>query len=295
MGWGKTGKRGAGTRLLWDYGEWSRAAALCAAQLPAMVLWSSIDASSGDDHGRYDGALGLALLLVTAPVIVPCLGLLHATLQVMPAATLARVQRRHSGGPEWAWHLTTSALVGVCWAVLAHALWGWSLAGPALWFAGAGVLPVLGLAYLRGRRWERGVWLRSAGVSVALAVLVGAAGFCLVDDYEPPVLSAARIAGPWHGPDGMLLTLLPDGTAEAIRVPASVRDDRGAAGCDGTGTWALEREGEHDRYRDGVVVRLTGDCAQETDWTIGGTEQHPELFVLLGDPDAGDVLILTRD
>jgi hypothetical protein len=295
VGWERTGERGGRTRLAWAYGEWSRAAALCAAQLPAIGLWWSIAASSRDDYGTYGGALGLACLLVAGPVLVPCLGLLHATLQVMPAATLARLQLRHSGGPEWAWHLTTSVLVGVCWSVLANALWGWPLAGTVPWFAGFGVLPVLGLAYLRRRKWERGIWLRSAGVSVVLALLAGVCGFFLVDGYEPPDLSAGQVAGSWHGPDGAVLTLLPDGAAEASRVPASSGGYGDAAGCDGTGTWTLEREGEGDRYRDGVVVRLAGDCGQETQWTIGGTEQDPELFVLLGDPDAGDVLILSRD
>ncbi|MGX1513116.1 hypothetical protein RKD44_004404 [Streptomyces collinus] len=33
----------------------------------------------------------------------------------------------------------------------------------------------------------------------------------------------------------------------------------------------------------------------ETHWTIGGSEQDPELFALFGDPDAGDLLILAQD
>ncbi|MFD6194824.1 MULTISPECIES: hypothetical protein [unclassified Streptomyces] len=42
------------------------------------------------------------------------------------------------------------------------------------------------------------------------------------------------------------------------------------------------------------MVRLDGDCGEETRWTISGSGQAPELFALFGDPDAGDLLILTR-
>ncbi|CAM5299170.1 hypothetical protein STENM327S_05630 [Streptomyces tendae] len=41
-------------------------------------------------------------------------------------------------------------------------------------------------------------------------------------------------------------------------------------------------------------MRLDGDCGEATHWRIGGSEQAPELFALFGDPDAGDLLILTR-
>ncbi|MGW4547420.1 hypothetical protein ACWEN4_13695 [Streptomyces violaceorubidus] len=92
-----------------------------------------------------------------------------------------------------------------------------------------------------------------------------------------------------------MLTLRPDGTAEASRMPVSSGAIGEGTACDGLGTWFLVRAGQDDRYRDGVLVHLDGDCGQESDWTIGGTEQDPELFVFLGDPDAGDLRILTRD
>ncbi|MGC9378054.1 hypothetical protein [Streptomyces sp. MH13] len=294
MGWAAAGRRSGRRRPTWSNGEWNQAAALCAAQCPAVGLWWWIVATSADDHGAYGGALGAACLLVTAPVIVPCLGLLHATLQIMPAAALARLRPRHCRGPEWIWHLAASVLVGAVGAVAAGVLWGAPLVDAVLWCAGGGVLPVLGLAYLRGRGWERGVWSRSAGACAGLLVLTGACGFVLIDSYTPPVLSAGQLAGSWHGADGAVLTLRPDGAAEAGRIPVS--EDLGdVTACDGIGTWSVVRAGEAGRYRDGVLVRLNGACGQETDWTIGGTEQVPELFVLLGDPDAGDLRILTRE
>jgi hypothetical protein len=64
--------------------------------------------------------------------------------------------------------------------------------------------------------------------------------------------------------------------------------------CHGTGTWSPGRDGPlHSPDRDGVLVRPGGDCGQETYWTIGGSERDPELFVLFGDPDSGDLRILT--
>ncbi|MCF2436602.1 hypothetical protein LV779_29845 [Streptomyces thinghirensis] len=84
----------------------------------------------------------------------------------MPAATLARLASRRTAGPEWPWQLASSVAVGVAWSALTAALWDLPLTATLPWFAGVGVLPVLGLAYLRGREREWGpwgVWFRSAG------------------------------------------------------------------------------------------------------------------------------------
>ncbi|MFE0802996.1 hypothetical protein [Streptomyces sp. NPDC058812] len=284
----------------WPNDEWNRAAALCAGQSPAawLVWWFAVVAG-GDDYGRgHSGSFAIACVLLVAPLILPFLGVLHATAQIMPAAVLARLRPRCSGGPEWLWHLVMSVLVGTGWSVLGAVLWGWSVTATLPWFAGFGVLPVLGLARLRGRKWGRwGVWFRSAGVSVALLVVVGVSGSVLVGDYEPPALSAGRLAGKWRGHDGAVLVLRADGRAELAQLPAT-RADGGAGDftvCDGTGTWTLDRDGRlHLPHRDGVLLRPDGGCGQETYWTIGGTEREPELFVLFGDPDAGDLRILTR-
>ncbi|GAA3499846.1 hypothetical protein GCM10019016_069510 [Streptomyces prasinosporus] len=64
--------------------------------------------------------------------------------------------------------------------------------------------------------------------------------------------------------------------------------------CGGPGARRLVEEGD-DVRRDEVRVRFDGNCGQETAWTIGGTADAPEPFVTLGDPDAGDLRILTRD
>ncbi|MFD8723696.1 hypothetical protein ACFV2H_38490 [Streptomyces sp. NPDC059629] len=72
-----------------------------------------------------------------------------------------------------------------------------------------------------------------------------------------------------------------------------------SAVCDGGGVWRLEK-GSGAGERDAVVVRLTsgrgtgGECGDETYWAAAGTDRTPELFVVGGDPDVGDVRILTR-
>ncbi|MGW2173094.1 hypothetical protein ACWC1C_21520 [Streptomyces sp. NPDC001705] len=277
--------------------EWNRAIALCAGQAPLVwMAWWFATQAGRDDYGYGDGGyLGICCV----PLILPFVGLLHAAVQIAPAAALARLRPRTSPGPEWAWHVAGAVLIGAGWSALGLLLWGWPITETLPWFAGAGVLPVLVLHALRGRPWGGGgVWLRSAGASFVLFVVCGVAAASLAGDYEPPRLSAARLAGEWRSEDGGVLRLAPGGRADLTRVPASndVDEEGDFSLCDGTGTWTFEQDSQlPGSHRDGVLVRLDGGCGQETHWTIGGTERNPELFVLFGDPDAGDLRILTRD
>ncbi|CAM5689719.1 hypothetical protein STENM223S_02871 [Streptomyces tendae] len=295
MGWGKTGKPG-GRRPVRPKDEWNRAAALCAGQLPLVWLawWFTMEAG-GDDYG-YGGGAYLGILCV--PLVLPLLGLAHATLQITPAGALAARRPGILRGPRWVWHLAGSVLIGAGWSVLVRVLSGWPVGDTLPWFAGAGVLPVLVLDRLRGRSWRgRTVWLGSAGASLVLLAVCGATADALVDDYEPPRLSAARVAGDWHGTHGSQLRLSPGGEARLTRLPAQGGDDEEGdlSLCDGSGTWTFERGYElMDTDRDGVLLRIDGACGGQTYWTIGGTEQDPELFVRFGDPDGGDLRILTR-
>ncbi|MCF2127626.1 hypothetical protein L1I79_14410 [Strepomyces sp. STD 3.1] len=289
MGWGQ-GMAGRG-RLTWSNDEWNVAAALCATQLPLVWLaWWFLVSAGHDDYGRGEGLFGI----LCVPLILPLLGVLHSSAQIMPAATAARLLRRRLRGPEWAWHMVTSALVGAGWAGLGHMVWDWPLRDTLPWFAGAGILPVLFLAPLRERAWGGwSVWFRAAGVCFVLFVVGGLSVAALADEYEPPALSDRQLVGDWRGDHGAVLRLAPGGRAELTRVPARPDFDtyRGHTRCSGTGTWVRGPYGE----REGVVVRLDGGCGEETHWTISGSEQAPELFVLFGDPDAGELRILTRD
>ncbi len=325
MGWADTAHRdGAGdpegdrsAGLTAAFAGLSTAAAVAAAQLPAVGLLWWVDAVSGDDHGSgYGGAFGLLCLFVLAPVFLPFLGLVHAAVHIAPAGALARRAAVRLRGPEWVWHLLCAALVAVVWAAVAAVLWDWPFLATGGLLAALGVLPVLGLAHIRRRaritgrvRGTWSVWILSALASVVLfglafvgALLASVSG--VIEDYEPPKLSAGQLAGVWRGDGGAVLRLAPGGGAELTRVPlqpAFHDDSADPAGpdftrCDGTGTWSLRTDDpSSDSDRDGVLVRLRGDCGDETYWTIGGTADKPELFVVFGDPDAGDLRILKRE
>ncbi|WP_217171382.1 hypothetical protein [Streptomyces sp. AC512_CC834] len=300
MGRGRTGEPGGRRRPNRPDDDWNRAIALCAGQAPLVWLaWWFTTQAGRDDYGYgYDYGGGGYLGICCVPLILPFVGLLHAAVQIAPAAALARLRPRTAPGPEWAWHLAGSVLIGAGWSVLGLVLWGWQAGDTLPWFAGVGVLPVLVLHSLRRRPWGGcGVWLGSAGASLVLCVVCGVPAASLADDYEPPELSAGQLAGDWRGADGGVLRLAPGGRAELTRVPAhgGVDEDVDFTLCDGTGTWTREKDAQwRDTHRDGILVRLDGGCGQETYWTIGGTEEEPELFVRFGDPGSGELRILTR-
>ncbi|MEU8589131.1 hypothetical protein AB0C59_19320 [Streptomyces sp. NPDC048664] len=304
-----------GVRAAWE--NRTAAAATSAAVLPAAGLLWWLAASTRDDHGATGGGLGVACLVVLAPLVLPVLGLAHAAVHTLPAAALARPAARLTRGPEWLWHLGYAAVVAALWAGVGAALGAWPFAAAAGWLTALAVPPVLGIAYLRGRAARTGrawgfwpLWRRAGLASLALCVLVVSAGAVasvagLLAPYRPPVLSAARLAGEWRGDDGAVMRLGQGGRVELTRVPVrpptGARTDEDFAVCDGTGTWVLDRNGryaadgdEGPGHRDGVFVRFGGDCGHGTFWTIGGTRREPELFVLFGDADAGSLRVLKR-
>ncbi|RZU15084.1 hypothetical protein [Streptomyces sp. BK239] len=304
MGW-------AGVRRRVDKGRaWPEsvaAVAAGAAQLPAVCALLFWQALAADRYGvGYGPAFGLLCLLLFAPVLLPVLGLLHAGAQILPGALVADVVLRRVPWPRWVRRLLGVTLVGAVWAVVGAVWAGMSFFVTVACLAALGALPVLAMEYARVRpKSNRGLWWRAAGASVVLFVLalVGgsvASAVGLVEEYEPPALSAERVAGVWRGEDGAVLKLLPGGRAELTRMPV---DPGGRATvdfvvCDGVGSWRLEP----GRVRDGVVVRLAADeageedgCRGETVWSSGGTERSPELFVFFGDPDASSPRVLTRD
>ncbi|MGW5638393.1 hypothetical protein [Streptomyces sp. NPDC003832] len=114
--------------------------------------------------------------------------------------------------------------------------------------------------------------------------------------YAAAAVAAGQLPVVWRGADGALLRLDPGGTAELERTPT----ESGAGlrkpwvRCGG-GTWTLEQANrDPDQTRDGVALHPSGDCGRDTYWVIGGTESDPELFVLFGDPDAGELWVLER-
>ncbi|WP_327315925.1 hypothetical protein [Streptomyces sp. NBC_01235] len=306
MGWGNVRAETG-----WKRAEPEVVAAIAAgaAQLPAAFLLWWIHSLAGDAYGRdYGGGFGLACMFLFAPLYLPVLGLVHTWAHTLPGVVLADLALGRLRWPRWARHLLGVVLVGVGWAAVTAALWDWPFVTTALVLTALGVLPVLAMAYVRrqgrGNWTTRGIWWRAGAGSVALFVLAFAGGVLatvtgLIEEYEPPELSAAQVAGVWRGEGGAELRLRPGGRAELTRVPteAEFGSNEDLAVCDGTGNWVFD--GKNDS-RDSVLVRLTSGsgtgsgCGDETSWTVGGTDSSPELFVIFGDPDGGELRILKR-
>ncbi|MEU3781577.1 hypothetical protein [Streptomyces sp900129855] len=312
MGWGN-----GRTKTGWKRAEPEVVAAIAAgaAQLPAAFLLWWFHSLAADAYGRdYGGGFGLACLFLFAPVYLPVLGLLHAWTQTLPGVILADLALARLRWPRWGRHLLGVVLVGAGWAAVTGLLWDWPFLAVALVLAALGVLPVLAMAYTRRKTlrstwstWSTGgVWWWAGVGSVALFVLAFAGAELadatgLIEEYEPPELSAAKVAGVWRGDDGAELRLLPGGRAELARMPAESEfgSDEDMAVCDGAGTWTYATEGRYET-RGQVVVRLsagsgTGSgCGDETTWRVSGTDRASELFVIFGDPDGGELRILKR-
>jgi hypothetical protein len=322
MGWGDSaGPTRSGTK--WAGAEVNLAAAVCAAQFAVAVAVWWVGTFDDDDRGATLGGglagAGILCMLVFGPLLVAVLGMLHAAACTMPTATLARLVTRWAPGPEGAWHLAFALTLGTLWAALAVVAGGLPPTGVTVpLIAVSGVLPALGVALTRRRERVTGrpptgrrVWRRSALAALVACGLVVGAGTVglatgLIKQYEPPKLGADRLTGVWRGDHGAVLRLRADGRAELTAVPAQPEFEdvstKEFTRCDGAGKWFLDTRGRYGPYadgpaslrRDGVVVRL-GNCGHDTYWTIGGTAARPELFVLFGDLDAGDLRVLKQD
>ncbi|MEU1706443.1 hypothetical protein ABZ478_13695 [Streptomyces sp. NPDC005706] len=301
MGWGEAPGRPGGNAY-WSTADLSAAAAMGGAQLPAAgLLWWIVVSTAQDDYGAGSvDALGALCVLLFAPLLLPLLGMALTFVLTLPAVVLARLAGRHLGGPSWLRYLVAPLAPAVLWGGATVPLWSFTTSVPVL--TALGVLPTLWVGCARRRDWRQwGVWWRAAAGSAVLFVAALAGGFLLtetglVEQYEPPELTTAQLAGSWHGDGGAELRLSPDGRATAVRLPAQPPDYdwlvHEYVECAGGGTWKPHHQ--DDLGRDGILLRLDGDCGEDTDWSFGGTEKDPELYVLFGDPDGGRLWILKR-
>ncbi|AOR37278.1 hypothetical protein BFF78_23905 [Streptomyces fodineus] len=275
-----------------------------AAQLPtAGLLWWIWSTSQDQYETGYGGAFGILCLLMFAPLLLPFLGLLLSAVLTLPAAVLARAAFRRFGGPEWSRRVLGAAATAVGWGAVTAALLHWPFVSTASVLTALGLLPALGMAYVRTRSWSRwGLWWRSALVCAGLFTLALGGGLAacatgLMPQYEPPDLTRAQLTGVWRGDDGAELRLTRDGRAEAHRLPTEANDDgtvpdgKDHGLCAGTGTW---ERGEDDAHRPAVLLHLDTGCGLDTHWSVSGTKAAPQLFAHLGDPDAGVVRVLDR-
>ncbi|MFD7447260.1 hypothetical protein ACFV9O_39940, partial [Streptomyces sp. NPDC059909] len=61
--------------------------------------------------------------------------------------------------------------------------------------------------------------------------------------------------------------------------------------CTGAGTWAYDAG--DSPWTQEVTVSFDG-CSMD-EWNVGGTPEHPTLYVYIGDPDSWDLYTLTRN
>ncbi|MEU9704074.1 hypothetical protein [Streptomyces sp. NPDC047981] len=242
------------------------------------------------------GAVGAALL--SAGVVIPLV------------AVAGWLGRKVSGRDVWWWIPLLAAvggtLPGLVFASMVPAGFPANVeSGLIGWFIGAAALGVPALVVRRLVLPDRP---RVSGIAmfgrVALygtlgVVVTGAfAGAALYAGigYEPPRLTAERLAGTWSDGMGGRITFTADGkvTADGVRT-FGFRDDRDDAGrpCAGAGTWV------HDpgdgAWSQNVEVSVDACKGSLGPWEVFGTPEHPKLYVLVGDPDAWDLYILEPD
>ncbi|MFG2879498.1 hypothetical protein ACGFYU_31585 [Streptomyces sp. NPDC048337] len=266
--------------------------------LLGMALWAVWP--SGDEYGRGGGGdwgpfaigllISLVLLGVVCVVVLPVLAFAHALVFTRPAVALARKTGNAAAAP--AYLLAVSA---------ACAVFPWRLGAPyaesLIWIAGSGTVPlvVAWRAQRRGRRPWAVVGV-TAAVTVLLLPVTVVGGLILVDrgvltGYEPPRLERAAYVGEWRGDDGGVVRLREGGQVEVEGLPVR-HDDRTVTKCTATGTWK-EWTGSHG-MRGGANLDVDGCAGWERNWEVAGTTEHPKLFHLVGDPDAGRVQALRR-
>ncbi|MFI5672484.1 hypothetical protein [Streptomyces sp. NPDC051704] len=160
------------------------------------------------------------------------------------------------------------------------------------WIAATGMLPVGVAVFARMREVPKTKVRRWALVPSVAAVI---ATFCLGANapvYQPPVLERDDYVGEWAG-DGVRLELGAQGTVTARELP--VHDGFDVVDhCSGRGTWKPEGKEANLDHRAGVALTIPDCTGAELSWAVAGTDERPELFVLMGDPDAGHTAVLRK-
>ncbi|MFE7111440.1 hypothetical protein ACFU98_27755 [Streptomyces sp. NPDC057575] len=217
---------------------------------------------------------------------------------MMPLLVVAGwLGRRLSGREAWWW---IPALAGAATALpsLAVAVLGETglLAGLGGWLAVTAALAATTLVARRLLLPDRpqlsgGAMFGRVALYGTLAVVTAGTlaiiGLYFGIGYEPPRLSAERVAGTWSDGKGGTLILVADGKATATRVETFGFDSE-VHKCTGTGTWGYDPGAGPWPQEVDVSV---DDCSMDT-WHVFGTPGHPKLFVYIGDPDSWNLYIL---
>ncbi|MFI8105968.1 hypothetical protein [Streptomyces sp. NPDC086023] len=279
---------------MWD-GRALTAASLVATVQAALVwhTWAFDAVTVSDEYDRDPGYLAdmmvLVMTLVAGPLVALTAGLVLGACGALPAAWLGRLLSARIGGPRVVW--TVVVVAGLA-AAAAVSLRGLGASFPVLWGWAAGMLavPVLAAELFADARRLRG----PAVVGAMLLVLPfqGWAASLTFEDYRSPELSPKDYAGLWTGEDGSALLLEHEGRADFTSLPYA--DGLAEAACTGEGTWTYRESGELRRA--GVDLSAPG-CPEMpvNGWEVAGTAAQPELFLLVGDPDDGDVRVLRKN
>lgn len=269
--------------------------------MAAGVFWqiATFAEVADDPYGRgYGGGIGalfgLIFICVVLPLLAFAVGWVHSTLVTIPVMELSNAAGVCTRIPAPWWALPILAALSAVYAAPVALLASAPYAATCGWLVTAGVLPVAVAVYARMRqrtkssvrRWMLGV----AAVAVVGAFVAGSAWPSRSAPYRPPVLSHGDYVGVWTG-DGVRLELDAQGSATAEKLPV---DDgfEVVDRCSGHGTWEPRAA---DRLYRAAVVLAVPECGKASlVWELAGTAAEPELFVLIGDPDSGDVRVLRK-
>ncbi|AWZ04930.1 MULTISPECIES: hypothetical protein [unclassified Streptomyces] len=272
------------------------------AQLYCAVLYWQLTGMSEEPYGRGFGhgiavLFWLAVMVVGSPLVVVLLGNLHSILFTTPVMELSNAAGVRSKYPAPWWALPVLGALAAVYAAPVALLNDSSYAATWLWLAAYGLLPVGVAVFARMRQVPRAKvrkWAVLPAVAGAIAAFYLGA---VAPAYQPPVLERADYIGEWAG-DGIRLELGAQGEVVAKRLPVSTwtpgEGTEVVTVCSGNGTWTPQEE---DRLqRAGVVLEMPDCTARGTElrWDVAGTAREPELFVLIGDPDAGDLRVLHK-
>ncbi|MET9427827.1 MULTISPECIES: hypothetical protein [unclassified Streptomyces] len=269
----------------------------------ALFVWGQ----TRESPALPNNAMGVFFLLMMAPfvaVVGAVLGALLSIGVVMPLLAVGGwLGRRLSGRETW-WWIPALAAAGTAPAVLAAAqlVEADVLAGLSGWLVATTVLAAPALTARRLLLPNRPQV--SGGAMFGLVALYGTLAVVMVGTlagiglyagigYEPPQLSAERVAGTWSDGKGGTLILTADGKATAADVETFDIDDAFEPvvhKCTGTGSWTYDPG--TGPWSQKVEVSV-GDCAMGT-WEVFGSPEQPKLFVYIGDPDSWDLYILQR-
>ncbi|MFD6889070.1 hypothetical protein [Streptomyces sp. NPDC059957] len=260
----------------------------------AAVFWQLVQFTE-EPYGRgYGGGIGvlfsLAVMCTLQPALMLGVGVVHSALFTTPVMELSNSVGVRTRIPAPWWALPAAGLLAAVYAAPIALLTGSSYVGTWGWTAAAGVLPTVVSVYARMRQKTKASvrrWTLGPAVIAMFAAVVAAFAW---PPYEPPVLAHTDYIGVWTG-DGVRLELDAQGVAMAEKL---LVDDgfEVVDRCSGLGTW---KPREADRLNRAGVVLTVPECKEASlTWELAGTVQAPQLFVLIGDPDGGDVRVLRK-